>query len=82
MKFKEEIKKLGAEIFQYDLCIGSRGGYFTGVKRIICFTKEEISVQIGRYKVSVFGEGIEIVKLIGGDLAFKGVIKKSEWGYL
>ena len=31
------IKKIGAEIFQYDLCIGARGGYFTGVKRIICF---------------------------------------------
>ena len=27
-------------------------------------------------------QGIEIVKLIGGDLAFKGFIKKSEWEYL
>lgn len=79
MKFSEEIKKIKENFVWQELCLSANGGYFIGVKKIINFNEENITVNTEISKVSVSGKGLKIAKLMEGDLAFSGRVEKVEF---
>lgn len=81
MKFNDEIKKISEKILPCEIYLSSRGGYFTGVKRILTFTSEEISVLNANGIIKIFGVNLSVSKLVDGDLGFVGKIVKVEWEY-
>lgn len=79
MKFKEELKKVINSTAPFELCLMQNGGYFIGVKKILSFSYEEISVCFASANVRVFGSDLKICKLSEGDLAFTGNVTRVEW---
>ena len=78
MKMYDEIKKISNALFPSELTLSGGGGYFTGVKKILCFNNSQISVLLGECKMHVYGECLKVVKLMDGDLAFTGNVLKTE----
>ncbi len=78
MKMCEEIKKIANNLFPSELTLASGGGYFTGVKKILCFNSAQISVLLNGCIMHVYGEQLKVVKLTDGDLAFTGNVIKTE----
>lgn len=78
MKMYDEIKKISNALFPSELTLSRGGGYFTGVKKIICFNGAQISVQLCDCVITVYGVGLKVAKLTEGDLAFTGEVLKTE----
>ena len=78
MRTFNEIKKLTSSLFSYEICLSCGGGYFIGVKKIICISKEQISVLLSDCVMHVYGANLTVSKLIDGDLSFSGEVAKAE----
>jgi hypothetical protein len=60
MKMYDEIKKISNALFPSELTLSRGGGYFTGVKKIICFNGTQISVQLCDCVITVYGVGLKV----------------------
>ena len=78
MKTFNEIKKIGNKLFPYEISLSCGGGYFIGVKKILCISSEQISVLLRDCIIHVYGERLTVSKLIDGDLSFSGEVVKTE----
>jgi hypothetical protein len=74
----DEIKKVSNKLFSYEISLSYGGGYFIGVKKILCISNEQISVLLSDCVMHVYGEHLTVSKLIDGDLAFSGEVVKTE----
>ncbi len=73
MNLISEIKKC-VTLGQTQITFSKSGGYVSGVKRVIGFTREKIVFECLEGVVIVEGKNIELNKLSFGDAGFKGEI--------
>ncbi len=52
-----------------------------GCKSIEKYTLEEIKIELHKRKLSVFGKGLNMPILVGGNLSIKGVVERLEFSF-
>lgn len=75
----EKVENLG----KYRIEILNEGGLdvvnVEGCKSIEKYTLEEIKIELHKRKISVFGTGLNMPVLVGGNLRIKGTVDKVEF---
>ncbi len=74
MNLLGEIKKCVSLGTPY-VTFGKSGGYVSGVKRVLGFTREEIIFECGKCIVRISGKKMELGKFCAGDAGFIGEIE-------
>ncbi|MBE6648683.1 MAG: hypothetical protein E7614_04090 [Ruminococcaceae bacterium] len=73
----------GGKLGKYRIEILSEGGKdvlnVEGCKSIEKYTVEEIKLELNRRKLTVFGKGLNMPVLVGGNLCIKGFVKSLEF---
>jgi hypothetical protein len=79
MKLLQQIlAEAGGDTAKAFTIIPNFGAYFKGVKSVNEYTPQKIILNVGKIKVEIRGEHLEIGKYFQGDLFVKGDVRGTE----